>query len=365
MFQTIIVDDELASMRRFERIAASDDRISLEGRFQYAQDALNYAKEAQIDVAFIDIEMPEINGLELAKQLMEIDPQIKVIFLTAYSQYALEAYRTHAIGYLLKPLDEKDLRSQIDLLALRFGPRTMTRSSSVLNLTCFGRFTVLNQAGEALAIRWKTAKTEELFLLLVYYQGRAKPKELIIDALWPELEGDKSSNLFRVTCSYLRSALAEQGIFDLLLRDWDGYKLNTDLLSCDLFELRAGIRNCTSLSLQELERLSERYKGSFLEEKPYEWSQGTRLQMENGIKKVLFLQAEEYRRLSRWSDLEHVLERVIVINPYEEEAIKKLMQLHLQQGNFAKAKLIYTQFDARMRKDLQMTPSFSIKDYVS
>jgi two-component SAPR family response regulator len=73
------------------------------------------------------------------------------------------------------------------------------------------------------------------FCPLIYYQGRVKPKETLIDILWPELEPEKSANLFRVTCTYLRTALAERGFPDLLIRELDGYKINTDLINCDLF----------------------------------------------------------------------------------------------------------------------------------
>jgi DNA-binding LytR/AlgR family response regulator len=58
--------------------------------------------------------MPEMNGIELAERLMEIDPYIEVIFITAYNQYALDAFRAHAIGYLLKPLDANELKEQMD-----------------------------------------------------------------------------------------------------------------------------------------------------------------------------------------------------------------------------------------------------------
>jgi two-component SAPR family response regulator len=238
MFHAIVVDDESAALNRFERIAAGDGRISLEGKFQYAEDAIEFVRQQKVDIAFLDIEMPEMSGLELAEQLMEIDPYISVIFVTAYDKYALEAFRAHAIGYLLKPLDKDELTEQLDSLYRRLGQRTLKNANQRLTIRCFGEFSVKAAADEEPAIRWKTAKAEELFALLVNYQGRAKSKESLIDALWPELEPEKSINLFRVTCTYIRTALSERGFSDVLIRDWNGYKLNTERINCDLFRFR-------------------------------------------------------------------------------------------------------------------------------
>jgi two-component SAPR family response regulator len=78
MFYAIAVDDESAALNRFERIASADGRVVLEGKFLYAEDALAFIKEHPVDLAFLDIEMPEMNGLELAERLLEIAPYIKV-----------------------------------------------------------------------------------------------------------------------------------------------------------------------------------------------------------------------------------------------------------------------------------------------
>ncbi len=81
MFHVIVVDDENAALNRFERIASQDQRIVIDGKFLYPDDAVAFIKQHSVDIAFLDIEMPEICGLELAEKLMEIDPYIRVILL--------------------------------------------------------------------------------------------------------------------------------------------------------------------------------------------------------------------------------------------------------------------------------------------
>ena len=136
MFHAIAVDDESAALKRFERIASEDSRISIEGAFLYAEDSIEFVKKHLVDVAFLDIEMPEMNGLELAERLMEIIPYIRVIFVTAYNQYALDAFRAHAIGYLLKPLDSEEFTEQIDLLVKRYRSKPSDQSKKRLKVRC-------------------------------------------------------------------------------------------------------------------------------------------------------------------------------------------------------------------------------------
>jgi two-component SAPR family response regulator len=74
--------------------------------------------ENKIDIAFLDIETPVINGIQLAKKLKDVNPQINIIFVTAYDAYALDAYNLHASGYITKPVNESKIKEELD--GLRF-----------------------------------------------------------------------------------------------------------------------------------------------------------------------------------------------------------------------------------------------------
>jgi len=113
MFRVIIVDDEKSAINMLERAINLDSRLSIVGKFTYHKDAVEFVKNNPVDIAFLDIEMPEVNGIELAKILSEVKPSIDIIITTAYSEYALSAYQAHVIGYLLKPVDHEELKSQI------------------------------------------------------------------------------------------------------------------------------------------------------------------------------------------------------------------------------------------------------------
>ena len=84
--------------------------------FNRPQEAIKYAKENRIDLAFLDIEMGMVSGFDLCRDLLEINPCTKVVYLTAYPEYSLDAWDTDACGFMVKPLIPKDVRKQLKKL---------------------------------------------------------------------------------------------------------------------------------------------------------------------------------------------------------------------------------------------------------
>ena len=91
--------------------------------FVDANEAVSYAKENRVSLAFLDIELREMTGLELCRALLDINPRTNVVYLTAYSNYALDAWTTGASGFMLKPITPEGVRKQLENLRypFRFG----------------------------------------------------------------------------------------------------------------------------------------------------------------------------------------------------------------------------------------------------
>lgn len=99
----IIVDDEPMALQLLESYVLRTPYLQLEGKFSNGIEVLQFLHEKkQIDIIFMDIQMPEIDGLELSKK---IPIQTKIIFTTAFDQYAIEGYKVNTTGYLLKPFN--------------------------------------------------------------------------------------------------------------------------------------------------------------------------------------------------------------------------------------------------------------------
>jgi len=96
-----IVDDEPLALGLLERYVDKTEFLELKGKCNSAFEAIKILNNNKIDVLFLDIQMPDINGLEFSKV---IDPKIKIVFTTAFDQYAIDGYKVNALDYLLKPI---------------------------------------------------------------------------------------------------------------------------------------------------------------------------------------------------------------------------------------------------------------------
>ena len=89
--------------------------------FTQASDAIEYSKANRVALAFLDIELRNTSGLDLCRELLEINPRTNVVYLTAYSDYALDAWSTGASGFMLKPITPEGVREQLNRLRYPLG----------------------------------------------------------------------------------------------------------------------------------------------------------------------------------------------------------------------------------------------------
>ncbi|WP_167333236.1 LytR/AlgR family response regulator transcription factor [Brevibacillus agri] len=139
--------------------------------------ALDKIVQAPPQAVFLDIQMPERNGIELAERILQEHPDTAIIFVTAYDEYAIKAFELNALDYLLKPIQYDRLQKTIERLFKSRPPQP----ASVLQagtgfLRCF-RSLQMEQAGrEPVTIRWKTVKGQEVFAFLLHHRGNGRQK---------------------------------------------------------------------------------------------------------------------------------------------------------------------------------------------
>ena len=115
----LIVDDERYSRDELKHLLSAYSHIEVVAEADSGEDAIMKAIKHQPDVVFLDIEMPKMNGMDVAKSLLELKKVPYLVFATAYPDFAAEAFRYEAIDYLLKPFDEEQLEDAICRLKKR------------------------------------------------------------------------------------------------------------------------------------------------------------------------------------------------------------------------------------------------------
>ena len=112
----IMVDDEKAILAGNIRILCEAIPNAEVIGFSKPSEALRFVRFNHVDIAFLDIAMGKVSGLDLCEQMIEINPKLNVIFLTAYPEYSLQSWDTHACGFLVKPLVPEDIKKQLSKL---------------------------------------------------------------------------------------------------------------------------------------------------------------------------------------------------------------------------------------------------------
>ena len=228
----IAVDDEPFALKDIEQALAKALPDHTLQCFAIPSKALQYAKSAHIDVAFLDIELGSMNGLVLAKQLKDLQPDMHIIFVTSHEQYALGAIRLHASGYLMKPATTDDLRRELTFL---YGE---TAHEKRIRVQTFGGFEVFV---DETPVTFKRAKSKELLAYLIDHRGASVTTADACAALWGDdsLEARKMG-YFRIVFKSLRDSLHEVGIEEILLLTWNSAAILPDKLDCDSYRFLDG-----------------------------------------------------------------------------------------------------------------------------
>ncbi|MCT7910419.1 LytTR family DNA-binding domain-containing protein [Arcobacter lacus] len=126
----MIVDDEKLALSRLKRLL-NENNIDDIVEFNNPIDALKEITKTKFDVVFLDISMPNISGFELADSIINIEPKTFIVFQTAFEEFALKAFQSGGIGYLVKPIESKDIKNILEKIRL-FKSSNLDESKKIL-----------------------------------------------------------------------------------------------------------------------------------------------------------------------------------------------------------------------------------------
>ena len=219
----LLVDDEKLALEALKKAVLGVLPESEVHPFQKARMALEYAEDNKIDIAFLDIDMPVISGLEMAKKLQEIYPNINIIFVTGFSEYALDAFNVYASGYLTKPVTEEGITGAINHLRHPI-------ISKRVRFQCFGNFEAYC---DNKPIPFSLNKTKELLAYLVDRKGAECRKNEIIATLF---EDDFNIEYYKKLRKDLIETFGLLEIANVLRVSRGGFAINKELVVCDYYD---------------------------------------------------------------------------------------------------------------------------------
>lgn len=247
----ILVDDDQNALNLLQKnlreLNVSGDITALDR----SNNALEFAKKNRVDVAFLDIDMPEMNGIELAIELKKIYSHINIVFHTAHSEYALQAIKLHVSGYLIKPASKEDIQNVLDNLLYpieQIMPHFYART--------FGTFDFYV---DGVPLKFIRSKSKELFAYLISIRGATANRKELSAILFADNYNSKTQNYLTKIYNDLLKTLKNVGASEILVKDYNTYSVNTSLFSCDLYDYDKGIPEVINS-----------YKGLFMSQ--YDWA---------------------------------------------------------------------------------------------
>lgn len=252
--KAVIVDDESYSADYLEKVCLEVEELEVAAKFQNVFDAIDFVLQNDVELIFMDIEMPGMNGIDAVRKMHSQKQGLLFVFVTGYEQYALDAFKEDAVSYLLKPCEAYDVRRAVER-----AKRLLPVASKRVEIKTFGRFSMFI---DGIPYRFSNAKAKELLALLIDRNGSVVTMEQAVDVLWEDRPYDAMvKQLYRKAIISLNQLMNG---FDL-----DFFKSNRgssyiipSKLDCDYFRLLSGDR--------KVQRL---YNGEYLLD--YSWAEET------------------------------------------------------------------------------------------
>ena len=268
--KALVADDELLALYNITTIVSNNPLIDQVEAFSDPTKALDYAMNNDIDIAFLDIEMGSVSGLEVAKAIRANSINSYIVFTSGYD-YAITAFEIKANGYLLKPYDSSKVDYEIECAFQRFESlkqeaveykpieREKPRPSKRIRFQTMPSFDMFVD-GKIVPIT--SAKSKEFLALLVDRKGSSMTLDYIVNILFEDKNDATGKAYFRVVLQRLNAVLKAHNIEELIIHSKNQYSLNTDMVNCDYYDILDGNK-----------KAMDSFVGEYMNE--YSWAEDT------------------------------------------------------------------------------------------
>ncbi|TDF95445.1 response regulator [Paenibacillus piri] len=366
MLRVMIVEDEQPILELMERLVGEHPLLQVAGAFTSPIAALNRHAELKPDAVFLDVEMPKMGGIQLAEKLKAQNEELQIVFTTAYPDYAVDAFRVHAIDYLLKPITSEELERVAARLqklhVMRSALRPVVAADHEPIVRCFGTFETRGSDGRL--INWPTRKTEELFAYLLAYPNRLVGQWQLADLLWPDLDEDRALHNVHNSVYRLKKALKDAGVSLDLSNSNEGYRLQLSPDFSDLERFRDFMNRTAEIDERyaaEAVKLLRSYAGSLFGSKDYSWSAGLATGIAAQQASLVRMLTAYYRRIGERSAAKETLRVYLLHAPLDEEMTGELLRLYVEDGEAGSFRTQYERYVGRLAAELGAAPAEEIR----
>jgi len=369
VLRVILIDDERLALQQLKMMLEMIGGVEVIATYQDPAEAVRGAKQLSPDAAFIDIQMPEINGIDVSLQLQEAIPKIEIVFVTAFDQYAVRAFDLNAIDYILKPVQKHRLEQTVARIQKRKDLERGKGGRVGVPRLCFMNNIKVHWPGQSPEIiKWRTGKTRELFAYLFHHRNRTINNESLLDLLWPEMDEEKSIQLLYNSIYHIRRALKQYGIEGVSLKSVlsEGYMMDLNAVKADVIEWENEVRTLPPLGVstyKEYERVLDLYTGDYLGDSDYVWAEQERQRLRQLWSDCAFSLGEFFIKKGWITEAIRVYHQIQRHDPANEQSYFTLMKLYAALGNTDAVKKQYHAVTQYFIKELDAAPGEHITEW--
>ncbi len=336
-----------------EKLLGDSGIVEIKGKFTDPVKAREFVKKVKIDAAFLVIEMPELDGFQLSNHILDLQSWAAVVFVTAYNEYAVEAFRLNALDYIMKPVDQDRLQETLDRIIQE---KDIQMNPSQMQVRCFGRFKVIIGSGKA---KFRTGKAEELLAYLIDCRGREVSRNEVIDRLWPDYDGDRAVAHFNTTLHYVRKALLRNGIKTPIEHLRGSYRLDVDSIDCDGHRFLARVSaayKINDITISEYEEIAALYTGHYLGDNEFQWAERNRMLYREKYIRLIIKMADYYNTAEEYVKAADLLKTGLTHEPLHSILNYRLIEALLAAKDTIAAAQYYDLYKKGLKSELGLEP---------
>lgn len=359
MLQGVIIDDEEFAIEELD-FNLKDSAVNIVAKFSDPFDGYDSIVAINPDIVFLDIDMPYINGLELAVKIQAILPDTAIVFITAYPQFALEAYKSYPIDFIMKPIQKTRLNRTIS--HIEDIKRVKNEKCELLKIKVFGKFEFTSGN---VPIKFPTKKSRELLLFLILNFENTINNDCILNALFNADDKEKNLNNLYVTLFRLRKCLLEAGISSNLLsicaNENGSYKLTINDGVCDYVDFCRFIAINNTITKDNAKKacsIIESINDNILNDIDSIWIAEFRAWIIIHSEELIIKTASYYYCSTRGINTsEKLLLLLLDLNPLSEQAYQRLLDIYIRTKQLQKFSYYFSKYVNLMQEELNCSPN--------
>lgn len=359
--KVILVDDEKSMLLIMKKMIYKIPETEIIGAFQSSSEAYRFIKENWVDIAFIDIKMPEEGGLDFARRIMLEFGMIDIVFLTSHKEYALDAFDVHAMDYIVKPISQERLEHTIKrsrerrITAL---PYSYGGASVKLSVYCLGGLHIRGVDGARVQVN--SSKSLELLAYLLLNKGEFVSKWRIMEDVFSEMSPRNAETYLNTTIYKLRKALGKHEMKEAIISANEGYRIDIKDIYIDFLDFDRRVNDLSIINEANLEdaiKTEKIFLGQLFGDKGYNWSLAA-IERLSEVYWDLAKQLGSYLLKNNRLNLSlQILKKMTIENELDEEVNCIIMQVYAAKRDRISLIKQYNRYEKALQRELQINPT--------